>query len=137
MSIIFVALLVMGSNKETMLLNINKSNRVYSVTDGNVVKNDYVFLFTNTQAEDHKFYFEIVGRDDITIERPGSPFTVRADQKAKKIVVLSADKVIGTNPQRDTEIPLTIRAYAVDAPDQVFVIREAVFVYPPLQEVAP
>ena len=131
---ITIALFIMGSTKETMLLNINKSNRVYKV-EGTTVSNDYQFLFTNTQNDGHEFMFEIVGRDDIVIERPTEPFYIGEGMKVKKVVVLSTDKKIGKSQDITSKIPITIRAYAVDAKDKVFVTRKTIFAYPPLKEV--
>jgi cytochrome c oxidase accessory protein FixG len=131
---ITIALFYMGSTKETMLLNINKSNRVYKVEENNKVSNDYQFLFTNTQAKAHQFFFKVEGRDDIKIERPNKPFRIGAGSMSKKIVVLSTDKKIGTLESVTSRIPVTIKAYAVDAPDKVFVKRTTIFAYPPLQE---
>jgi len=132
---IVIALFMMGSTKETMLLNINKSNRIYAVKEGNVVTNDYVFLFTNTDSKDHKFFFEVVGRDDIEITRPNRPFTVRSGGKVKKIVVLKAKGQIGTDADRTSKLPIKIRSYAIDAKDQIFAVRDSVFMYPPLNEI--
>jgi len=98
------------------------------------VENDYLFLFINTDSKPHKYYFEIEGRGDIEIARPGAPFTVQPDQKAKKIVVLRTDKKIGSNVDNYTKIPITIKAYALDDKENIVVTRETVFVYPPLQE---
>lgn len=131
---IAVAIFVISGNKETMLLNINKSNRIYKVetveNDVKRVSNDYVFLFSNTSNGAHEFYFEIEGRDDVKIERPTEPFRVGGGEKVKKIVVLYTDAMLSDGGAKDTRIPLTIRAYAIDD-ETVTVKREAIFVYPP------
>lgn len=131
---IMVAIFVISGTKETMLLNINKSNRNYKVevVDPGVtrVSNDYVFLFSNTSNEAHEFFFEVVGRDDVKIERPSESFKIDGGEKVKKIVVLYTDEMLADGGSRDTRIPLTIRAYALDD-ETVTVNREAIFVYPP------
>lgn len=131
---IVVALVVISGNKETMLLNVNKSNRIYKIEDVDSgikrVSNDYIFLFTNTDNKTHNFYFEIVGEDGVLIERPTEEFEIKPGEKLKKIVVLYSDKDLSTDSDKDTRIHLKIRAYATDD-DKVFVEREAVFVYPP------
>lgn len=129
-----IALFVMGANKENMLLNINKSNKIYSIKKDKV-QNDYIFLFINTDSKEHKYFFKVEGRDDITIERPKKPFIVKPDQKLKKIVVLSTNQKIGTNGATYTKIPIKIKAYAIDSETEISVERETVFVYPPLNEV--
>ena len=41
--IVLIALFAMGSTKEHMLLNVNKTTRLYKVLDHGVVENDYLF----------------------------------------------------------------------------------------------
>ncbi len=129
---IMAALLIMGSTKESMLLNINKSNRVYKVEpigDLTRVSNDYIFLFSNTQSEAYEFYFEVTNHDAIEIERPTEPFRVEPGDRVRRIVVLYTDEDLSESADRDTRYRLNIRAYAVDNPE-IFVEREAIFVYP-------
>jgi cytochrome c oxidase accessory protein FixG len=127
-------LVVMSGEKENMLLNINKETRLYSIEDQDDssnkkrVKNDYTFLFQNTDTKDHEYYFS-VEHLDINIKKPSKSFKLRAGQKAKKIVVLYTDEVLATNDQKDVTIPIKIKAYATDDPN-IQVMRDSVFVYP-------
>ena len=132
---ITIALFMMGANKEHMLLNINKSNRVYKIEPNHKVSNDYIFLFTNTQSEAYTYSFEIEGHDDIIIERPKAAFKINAGGKVKKIVKLSTNKIIVQDSKVTTKIPLIINAFAVDAKEKIFVKRQAIFAYPPTNEV--
>ncbi len=133
-AIMLFALLKMGSEKEHMLLNINKETRLYSIGDNVVgnnkrVTNGYVFLFQNTDNHDHEYYFE-VDNQDIQIKRPSKPFTIKAGQKIKKIVVLYTDEMLAFDERKDVTIPVNIKAYATDNPELIKVNREAIFVYP-------
>ena len=128
--IVLVTLFVMGSKKEHMLLNINKSQRLYKVLDNGVVQNDYIFMFANTDSKDHTYYFEIVGNDKITIRRPSEPFDLGAGQKKKKVVVLETKDQLANNTRKDVPIPIVIRAYATDDKEKIMVEREQVFFYP-------
>ncbi|UPT77614.1 cytochrome c oxidase accessory protein CcoG [Sulfurovum sp. XGS-02] len=128
--IVLVTLFVMGSKKEHMLLNINKSQRLYKVLDNGVVQNDYIFMFANTDSKDHTYYFEIVGNDKITIRRPSEPFDLGAGQKKKKVVVLETKEQLVNNTRKDVPVPIVIRAYATDDKEKIMVEREQVFFYP-------
>jgi len=136
--IIMVVLGMMGSKKEHMLLNINKETRLYSVEkmdDGKVkVENDYIFLLQNTQDKDHKFYFEIIPpkgmEGKIQIMQPTKPFKVVPGIKKKKVVRLYTTDLLAKDDRKDTIIPITIHAYAVDDKDKITVIRESTFVFP-------
>jgi polyferredoxin len=121
----------MGSTKEYMLLNINRTTQLYKIKDeGQRVTNAYTFLFQNTENNDHKYYFEIVGHDDIKIERPAKAFKLRAGTKSKKVVVLSTTKELAKDSKKDTPIAITIKAYAVDDKEKIVVERQTTFVYP-------
>jgi len=69
LTIVFVALLIMGTKKEHMLLNINKTAQLYRFTHDGRIVNDYTFLFQNTDSKDHTYYFK-VENDKIRIVKP-------------------------------------------------------------------
>ncbi|MDD5401118.1 MAG: cytochrome c oxidase accessory protein CcoG [Sulfurimonas sp.] len=133
-----VGMVMMGSKKEHMLLNINKENRLYSVSkiqDGKVaVDNAYEFLLQNTQNDKMDFYFEVIlpkdAKGKIEILKPTEPFDVTPDVKKKKIVVLRTYDILADDARHDTIIPITIRAYAIGHEDKITVFRESTFVYP-------
>lgn len=130
LAIVLITLFVMGSKKEHMLLNINKGQRLYKILDGGVVQNDYIFMFANTDSKDHTYYFEIVGNDKITINRPSEAFKLGAGQKKKKVVILETSEVLADNARKDVPVPVTVRAFAVDDKEKIAVDREVVFFYP-------
>ena len=125
-----------------MLLNINKETRLYAIeklADGKYdVKNSYIFLLQNTQDKDYKFYFEIIPpkgmEGKIKIEQPTKPFTVKPDVKKKKIVTLYTTDMLVDDASKDTVIPITIKAYALDDDgkiiDKIVVFRKATFTFP-------
>ncbi len=133
---------VMGSKKEHMLLNINKETRLYSVektVDGKYdVKNSYIFLLQNTQDQKYKFFFDIIPpkgmEGKIKLEQPTGPFEVSPDVKKKKIVTLHTTDELVDDKTKDTVIPITIKAYALDKDgkiiDKIVVFRQATFTYP-------
>ncbi|MEA1918766.1 MAG: cytochrome c oxidase accessory protein CcoG [Campylobacterota bacterium] len=131
-------LAVMGSKKEYMLLNINKENRLYSVSkeyDGSVrVDNSYIFLLQNTLNENHKYYFDLIVPEGmegkITIDRPSKPFLAKPGVKKKTIVRLTTNELLVKDARKDTVIPITIKAYAIDDKEKVVVFRQSTFTYP-------
>ncbi len=131
-AVIIVGLFIAGSTKEHMLLNINKSTRLYKIMEDKSVENIYTFLFQNTDNKKHQYYFEIEGLDGVTIVKPTKPFSISAGFKKKKVVILATDKVLVKNSKQDTPLPITIKAYAVDDPENIVVFRKSVFVYPRL-----
>ena len=128
--IVLISLFAMGSTKEHMLLNVNKTTRLYKVLDKGVVENDYLFLFANTDSKRHTYTFEIVDNDKIEIIRPKEGFSIAPGKKRKKVVVLRTKEKLADNARKDVPIPLTIKAYAVDDKEKIVVERHTVFVYP-------
>lgn len=136
--IVSVILVMMGSKKEYMLLNINKENRLYAIhntDEGKIrVDNAYTFLLQNTLNEDHKYYFEIITpkgmEGKIKIGDPTEPFKVKPGVVKKKVVVLYADEVLVNDDRKDTVIPITIKAYAMDDKEKIMVTRESTFTFP-------
>ncbi|EPO0419117.1 FixG Ig-like domain-containing protein, partial [Campylobacter upsaliensis] len=135
LTIALIALFVMGSRKENMLLNINRSTELYSIKHKNNVlqiTNAYTFLFQNTDSKPHEYYFEAIlegVENGVKILRPTKPFKLEAGAKDKKIIVLEALKELANDNQKDTIFSLKIKAYALDDPN-IVVYRESIFVYP-------
>ena len=136
--IISVILGMMGSTKEHMLLNINKENRNYSTTkvadDVVRVDNAFTFLLQNTLNEDHTYYFELIVPEGmegkIKIAKPTKPFVVHPGVKKKKIVILRTTEMLVDDDRKDTIIPITIKAYALDDKEQIVVFRQSTFTFP-------
>ena len=129
LTLVLIAMFVMGSKKENMLLNINKDTRLYKVLPDGKVENSYLGLFQNTDIKDHTYYFS-VNNKDIEIVRPTEPFEIKARNKRKKAILLRAKNPLIKNAQKDTSIPITINAYAVDDKKKISIFRKAVFIYP-------
>ncbi|HEX5709766.1 MAG TPA: cytochrome c oxidase accessory protein CcoG [Sulfuricurvum sp.] len=131
-------IIMMGSEKEYMLLNINKENRLYSIKhtdEGKVrVENAYTFLLQNTLNEDHRYYFDVIAPKEmegkIKIGTPTEPFKVKPGVVKKKVIVLYTDEMLVTHYRSDTIIPITIKAYAVDDKLKVTVLRQSTFTFP-------
>lgn len=130
LTLVLTALFMVGSKKENMLLNVNKTTRLYKINDNSVVENDYIFLFTNTDSKAHDYYFEIVGNKDLKIVRPTEPFKIGAGKKKKSVVVIETNKVLVNDATKDTPLPVKIKAYAVDDKKNIVVERDTVFTYP-------
>ena len=127
--VIIGLLFVMGGKKEYMLLNVNKTTELYKIKEGNVVTNNFLFLFQNTDSKTHTYNLEIVDNKDIVLKR-FKPFKLSPKKLVKKVVVLETNKVLVDDKTKDTPITVTIKAYAVDEPERITVLRKAVFIYP-------
>ena len=60
--VILGMLFVMSGEKEYMLLNVNKTTKLYSIKDDNEVTNNFLFLFQNTERKTHTYKLEVIGK---------------------------------------------------------------------------
>ena len=126
-------LFVMGGEKEYLLLNINKTTQLYKVKENNLVTNNYVLLFQNTESKVMTYELEIVDNPDIKITRFES-FSLSPGKLAKKVIILETDKILVNDNTKDTPITVTLKAFAKEDPTKVVVFRKAVFIYPRLDK---
>ena len=127
--IVLALLFVMGGKKEYMLLNVNKTTQLYKIKENNLVANNFVLLFQNTESKPLTFHLEIVDNNDIKIKR-FKPFKLSPGKLAKKVVVLETTKRLVNDNTKDTPLTVTLKAYAKEDPERVQVLRKAVFIYP-------
>lgn len=124
-------LFIMGGEKEYMLLNVNKTTKLYDIKEDNEVRNNFVLLFQNTQKETYTYDLEIIGEYAGKFEiKRFEPFSLSKGKLAKKVVQLSTKERIVNDNTKDTPVTVTIRAFAKEDPEKVSVIRKAVFIYP-------
>ena len=128
LTIALIGLFAMGSTKEHMLLNINRTSQLYKIgDDGKTIDNVYTFLFQNTDSKDHQYYFE-VSDSNIKIDKPSEPFLLKSGEKVKKVVILtSIPKEIKVEGE---DIPIVIKAFALDDKEKIVVNRKTIFIYP-------
>ena len=129
--LIIGGLIVMSGKKEYMLLNINKTTQLYKIKDNNEVTNNFLMLFQNTEHKKHTYKLEVLGKyaDKIQIQR-FKEVTLSPGKLAKKVVILSTKERLANDNTKNTPIPITLKAYAVDEPDRIFVLRKVDFIYP-------
>lgn len=127
--IAFIGLLAMGSTKETMLLNINRTTELYSIRDSKI-QNAYSFLFHNTSNEAHTYSFELPNHSNLIIKSPKQALRLEAGERSKQVVVLETATNINSSNE-NLSIPIKIRAFAEDAKQTIWVERESIFIYPP------
>lgn len=133
-----VIMIVMGSEKEYMLLNINKENRLFGIKqiDENTtrVDNAYTILLQNTLGEDHEYYFDVIApvgmQGKIKIAEPTEPFKVKPGVVKKKVIVLYTDEILVNDKTKDTVIPIGIHAYAMDDKMKIVIDKETTFTFP-------
>lgn len=129
--IIIGMLVVMGGKKEYMLLNINKTTQIYNIKADNEVTNNFLLLFQNTQKKDYNYSIKIIGEYAGKFEiKKFTDFKLSHGKMVKKVVQLSTKQRLVNDNTKDTPLTVTLKAYAKEDPDVIFVLRDAVFIYP-------
>lgn len=129
-------LIYSGNNRETVLVNVNRTTQLYVVkNDGKIVENHYVLLLTNIDDKPHTYSLSTMELEGVQLKRPKTPFTIRPGGRLRKVVVISTEKMLVNDSSRNTSIPYKIKTVAVDEPDRVFSIKPAIFIFPAAGEV--
>lgn len=132
LGIILGLIIYMGSSKEFMLLNINRTTELYHVKKGNVVENAYILTFKNTHNKTHTYDIKLLTDNNIEIKR-FKPFALEENSNMKKILILSTKDILVNNENKDTSLKLKLFAFAKDDP-KVFIQKDIIFVYPRLDQ---
>jgi len=129
--LIIGGLVVMSGKKEYMLLNVNKTTQLYKIKENNLVENNFLLLFQNTEPKKHTYKLEIIGqyRGKIEIKR-FKDITLNPGKMAKKVMVLATKERLVDDATKDTPLTVMLKAYAVDEPEKISILRKAVFIYP-------
>ncbi len=135
LTLIFIVMFIMGGEKEYMILDINKGNRLYKIKN-ETVSNDYLMLFKNTEPKKHTYKLEVVGEYAGKIEvKRFKETTLKPGQAKKEVLILSTKENLSVNKHKDSILKVKLKSYATDEPDRVFVNKEVTFVYPSPSEV--
>lgn len=129
LAITLIIAIFLSFSKSSMLLNINRTTESYKILPNGEVENHYLMLFQNTDNKPHTFYFEILGNSDIKIRQPKESFELAGGKKIRKRVYLYTSANLAKDKDKDTLIPITIRAYTTDDPN-ISIEKESIFVYP-------
>ncbi|MFC3867410.1 cytochrome c oxidase accessory protein CcoG [Helicobacter equorum] len=137
LSVVFVALLVISTKKEGMLLNINTTSELYKIRTQEVVDNTFRAVFHNTDSVDHEFSVEIVSPNKdfdiasrLEIIKPKEPFVVKAGQKITQMITIRARENLSRNDRGDSIYPIVLHSFAIDDKDRIFANRKTNFTYP-------
>lgn len=134
--IVFAALLVVSNIRKSMLLNINRDAQLYMIRDSGAVDNAYKFLIQNKDSAPHRFAFEIMGEaadkfEIKVLDHEGEKdFLIHANGDKRLAVLIRARESLNDSINSDKNIPLVIKAYAVDDPQNINITYTTFFMYP-------
>ena len=73
--------------KEDFLVNVNKTTQLYKIKENNIIANNYVLTFHNTQTETLNFDIKLLDEKNYKIKRFDN-FSLDAGKKIKKVLII-------------------------------------------------
>ncbi len=135
LAVAVVLVFLVGSKKETLLLNINRNTELYKIVKSEgafSVENSYVFLVQNVDDKEHKFKFSL-NDSRLSFVRPSGEVVVKAKQKRKFVVVLKTTEMLANNAEKNVPLRFVVEVSASDDA-KVGTKKEIVFVFPKRKE---
>jgi cytochrome c oxidase accessory protein FixG len=94
--------------KEDFLVNVNKTTQLYKVKENDVVANNYILTFHNTQNQSLVFDLKLQDEKNYRIKRFDS-FTLEANKKIKKVLIIETIENYTKSKSNTSDIFLEVR----------------------------
>jgi len=119
---------VFASDKQMLLVNVNKTEQLYRIQKDGSVNNGYVIAIHNTQEKGYTYDVMIENNDDFKIQR-FNPTEIKAKKRVKKILIIKTDKKLNLSQRKDTLLKLNLKVFAKEDTD-IFTRETITFIYP-------
>lgn len=120
--------IVFASEKEYLLVNINKSGPLYRIDKSGSVINDYLIAIHNTQDRAYTYDIKIQDNEKFHIKR-FKPFTLDANKRVKKGLVIETKEKLSLSNRKDTALKVKITVFSKEDP-KVKLTQDIAFMYP-------
>ena len=119
---------VFASDKEYLLVNVNKTGQLYRIEKDSSVSNGYVLAIHNTQDKAYTYNVKIEDNDKFSVKR-FTPFMLKPQKRSKKILILQTKEKLHLSKRHDTPVTLSLSVFAQEDP-KVTTTQEITFMYP-------
>lgn len=119
---------VMGSKKEEIIVNVNKTAELYKIHEDSFVSNNYTLTVHNTQNIDYTYDVTAENSELFEVKKL-EPFEVRAQSFEKKVLVLKTKKKLVGSDRQSTPMVAKIVVFAKENP-KIRLTKELAFIYP-------
>jgi cytochrome c oxidase accessory protein FixG len=120
--------IVFASEKEYLLVNVNKSGPLYRIDKNGVVANDYIMAVHNTQDRAYTYDIKLQDNEKFHIKRFKS-FTLDPKKRVKKGLVIETKERLYLSDRKDTPLKVKITVFAEEDPKVKFT-QDIAFMYP-------
>lgn len=123
-----IGAVVMGSNKEEIIVNVNKTAELYKIHDDSSVSNNYALTVHNTQNIGYTYDVRAENSELFEVKKI-EPFEVKAQSFQRKILVLQTKKKLVGSDRQSTPMVAKIIVFAKENP-KIQLTKELAFIYP-------
>ena len=117
-----------ASEKEYLLVNVNKTGQLYRIEKNGTVNNGYVVAIHNTQDRAYTYDIKIEDNKNFSIKRFKS-FKLKPQRRIKKILILQTQEKLHLSQREDTAVKLRVTVFAKEDP-KVSITQDVTFMYP-------
>lgn len=119
---------VFTSEKEYLLVNVNKSGPLYRIDKSGSVSNDYLIAIHNTQEKAYTYDIKIQDNEKFHIKR-FKPFSLDANKRVRKGLIIETKERLYLSDRKDTALKIKITVFAKEDP-KVKITQDIAFMYP-------
>lgn len=119
---------VFASEKEYLLVDVNKAGQLYSINKSGYVSNGYVIAIHNTQDRAYTYDVKITGNENFEIKR-FKPVTLDANKRVKKVLIIQTKANLNLSERKDTVLKLKLTVFAKEDA-KVKITQDVAFIYP-------
>ena len=117
-----------ASQKESLLVNVNKPTQLYRIHENGRVSNSYVVAVHNLESSSYTYDISVEDKERFRIKR-FKPFSVEGQKRLKKILIIETKERLLLSERRDSVLPMKMTVFAKEDPTIKQTIKVA-FIHP-------
>ena len=118
---------VFAAGKESMLVNINRTTKLYSIKEDNLVTNNYLITLHNRSEQNYSYDIQLHD-PRFKIKRFKSP-SLNPDKRVKSVLIIKTTEHMRLSNRKDTPLSLDATFYAKEDPS-IKINKKLTFIYP-------
>lgn len=119
---------VFASQKESLLVNINRTTQLYAFVGDGLVKNDYIVTIQNTTNKAYNFDVELEDKENYEVKR-FQTLALGSGQRQKTVLIIQTKQPIKITDKKDTPVELNMTFLAKENPE-IRLPQTTIFIHP-------
>jgi len=125
-SLIFAGIFTL--KKENIIINVNKTTKLYNIKNNGIVSNNYILTIHNTQDKTYTYDIKLLNTSDFRVKR-FKPITLKGNKKAKRVLIIEATKKLSFSNIKDTTIKIEALIFSKED-SKINLTQKLFFTYP-------